>query len=85
MNEHETAVRSTGRKVARHDKERAEHVDAVVAALLAGERPTDVADWSPFTAAYLRRLAREAGVPQAPRGGRRKPKPPPAHEPSSGS
>jgi hypothetical protein len=74
VNEHEAAVRATGRKVARHDREKAEHVAAVVAALKAGERPTDVADWSPFTATYLRRLAREAGVPRAPKGGRRKPK-----------
>lgn len=74
MNDHEAAVRSTGRKVARHDRERADHIAAVVAALTAGERPTDVAEWSPFTGTYLRRLAREAGVPQAPKGGRRKPK-----------
>jgi hypothetical protein len=74
VNEHEAVVRATGRKVARHDRERAEHIDAVVAALKAGERPTDVASWSPFTPAYLRRLARQAGVPQAPKGGRRKSK-----------
>jgi hypothetical protein len=74
MNEHEAAVRATGRKVARHDRERTEHVAAVVAALLGGERPTDVAEWSPFSGAYLRRLARDAGVPKAPKGGRRKPK-----------
>jgi hypothetical protein len=28
------------------------------------ERPTDAADKSPFTAAYVRKLAREAGVPE---------------------
>jgi hypothetical protein len=74
VNDHEAAVRATGRKVARHPAERLDHIAAVVAALKAGERPTDVAEWSPFTATYLRRLAREAGVPQAPKGGRRKPK-----------
>lgn len=74
MNEHEAAVRATGRKVARHKREHDEHVAAVVAALLGGERPTDVAEWSPFSATYLRRLARRAGVPEAVKGGRRKPK-----------
>lgn len=38
---------------------------AVVAALKAGERPTDVAAWSPFTATYVRKLARKAGLPKA--------------------
>jgi hypothetical protein len=74
VTDHEAAVRATGRKVARHERERIEHVAAVVAALNAGERPTDVAGWSPFSGTYLRRLARRAGVPEAPKGGRRKPK-----------
>lgn len=79
VNEHEAAVRSTGRKVSRHDQEVADHLAAVFAALKAGERPTDVATWSPYSATYLRRLAREAGVPAPPRGGRRKPRVRPAH------
>jgi hypothetical protein len=40
-------------------------VDAVLAALRAGMRPTDVTARSPFTAAYVRRLAREAGIEPA--------------------
>lgn len=68
MDELEAAVRSTGRKVAAHEKERNAHVAAVIAALRAGKRPTDVAVWSPFTPSYLRKLAREAGVPAAKKG-----------------
>jgi hypothetical protein len=36
----------------------------VLAALRAGERPTDVAAKSPFTEAYVRKLARENGIPE---------------------
>lgn len=36
---------------------------AIVAALRAGATPTEVADRSPFTAAYVRKLAREHGIP----------------------
>jgi hypothetical protein len=68
MDEHEAAVRRTGRKVAAHERERAEHIAAVVAALKAGKRPTDVASWSPFTPAHLRKLARGAGIPPARKG-----------------
>jgi hypothetical protein len=32
--------------------------------LRGGERPTDAADKSPFTGTYVRKLAREAGVPE---------------------
>ena len=41
---------------------RAEAIAAVIAALKAGARPTDVDEKSPFTAAYNRRKAREAGL-----------------------
>lgn len=68
MDELEAAVRTTGRRVARHERERSEHIDAVVAALKGGKRPTDVASWSPFTSAHLRKLARRAGVPRAKKG-----------------
>jgi hypothetical protein len=68
MNEHEAAVKATGRRVRAHKREREAHLAAVVAALEAGERPTDVASWSPFTAAYLRKIVRGAGVPPARRG-----------------
>jgi len=70
MDEHEAAVRKTGRRVANADRWRDEHIAAVIAALKAGKRPTDVASWSPFTPTYLRKLARLAGVPAATKGGR---------------
>jgi hypothetical protein len=69
MDEHEAAVKATGRRVAAHERERAAHTAAVVAALNAGKRPTDVVSWSPYTAAHLRKLAREAGIPPASKGG----------------
>ena len=68
------AVRQSGRRYTAadkaRDKARDEHFAAVVAALLAGEAPTDVAELSPFTATHLRQVARDAGVPAA--TGRRK-------------
>jgi hypothetical protein len=45
-----------------HEKAREDLVAAVVEAPKAGERPTDVTDWSPFTATYVRKLARANGV-----------------------
>lgn len=44
-------------------------IAAVVAALKAGKRPTDVADRSPFTATYVRRVAREHGIEPRRKGG----------------
>jgi len=73
MDDVEVHVKATGRRVRRHKAERDEHIAAVVAALTAGKRPTDVAEWSAFTAAYVRKLAREAGVPPAQPGGNRQP------------
>jgi len=69
MDEHEAAVRATGRRVANAERWRSEHIAAVIAALRAGKRPTDVAAWSPFTATYLRKLVRKAGVPAATKSG----------------
>lgn len=40
-------------------------VDAVIAALKAGVSPTEVTELSPYTAAYVRKLARAAGIPAA--------------------
>jgi hypothetical protein len=40
-------------------------VDAVIAALKADISPTEVTALSPYTAAYVRKLARAAGVPAA--------------------
>lgn len=48
-----------------HDSSRAAAVEAVVEALKAGERPTDVTARSPFTAAYVRRIARDNGIEPA--------------------
>lgn len=47
---------------AAHKTARDSAIAAVVAALKAGKRPTDVAARSPFTDAYVRRVAREHGV-----------------------
>ncbi|WP_157251012.1 hypothetical protein [Nonomuraea typhae] len=54
---------------AAHDEAQQEVVDDVVAALKAGKRPTDVVEHSPFTAAHVRKLARDNGIEPAPRGG----------------
>lgn len=44
------------------DDARTEAVMAVVDALRAGNRPTEVTKRSPFTAAYVRRIARDNGI-----------------------
>ena len=71
MSKHEDAVRAATVRYAdtesAHKAARADVVKAVVAALKAGERPTDVTAWSPFTAAYVRKLARENGIEAAQR------------------
>ncbi len=48
-----------------HEKSRTTVIKAVVAALRADKRPTDVADRSPFSPAYVRRIAREHGIDPA--------------------
>lgn len=53
-----------------HEASRQAVIACVIAALKGGERPTDVVQHSPFTDAYVRRLARGKGVAPAPRGGR---------------
>jgi hypothetical protein len=45
-----------------HEHAREATIAAALDALRAGERPTDVVGRSPFTAAYIRRLARQAGI-----------------------
>jgi len=66
MSELEQAVRDATRRYQKteqaHERAREELVAAVVKALEEGERPTDVTSWSPFTAAYVRRIAREHGI-----------------------
>lgn len=54
-----------------HKEARDAAITAVVAALKAGKRPTDVAARSPFTDAYVRRVAREHGVEPARKGKRK--------------
>jgi hypothetical protein len=49
---------------AAHEESRKKIVAAVLAALRAGQRPTDVAAKSPFTETYVRRVARENGIPE---------------------
>jgi hypothetical protein len=49
---------------AEHEQARQASVAAVLAALRARRRPTDVAGRSPFEAAYVRRLARDNGIPE---------------------
>jgi len=69
MSDELEAVSKTGRKWAAadaaRDKARDEHFAAVLAALEAGEPPTDVYALSPFTATHLRGVARDAGLPAA--------------------
>lgn len=48
---------------AAHEAARDEAVAKVVAALKAGATPTEVTRRGPFTDAYVRKLAREAGIP----------------------
>ena len=50
-----------------HEQARNELVATVIEALKAGERPTDVTAWSPFTPAYIRKLARDNGIEAATR------------------
>lgn len=59
------ATRKFNRTKAAHEAAKDEVVTAVVEALRAGERPTDVAENSPFTSAYIRRIAREHGIEPA--------------------
>lgn len=61
------ATRKYERTKKAYEAAKTEAIQAALDALRAGERPTDVAEKSPFTPAYIRRLAREAGIePAAP-------------------
>lgn len=50
------------------DDAREDVAAAIVAARRAGASPTEVNQLAPFTPAYVRRLADEAGIPPAPPG-----------------
>lgn len=69
------ALHALDAATARYEATKAAHEDAredaiakALDALRAGAMPTEVADRSPFTATYLRTLARDAGIPPAPAG-----------------
>jgi hypothetical protein len=59
------ATRRYRQTKAKHDDAQEAVAAAALAALKAGHRPTDVVEHSPFTAAYIRRIAREAGIEPA--------------------
>lgn len=66
----DAATRRFRRTEQAHAAEREGTVAAVVAALRAGARPTDVAEHSPFTDSYVRRIARENGIAPRRKGGK---------------
>lgn len=55
-----------------HENARSDVISDVIAALKAGKRPTDVVEHSPFTAAHVRKIARDNGIEPSPRGGGKK-------------
>lgn len=59
------ALDAATRRYRELEKAHDEVVTAIVAALRSGAGPTEVADRSPFTATYVRKLARDAGIPPA--------------------
>lgn len=65
------ATRRYEQTEAAHEDARREAIEAVLVALRAGVGPSEVERLSPFTAAYVRRLARENGIPPAPPGPKR--------------
>ena len=73
MRQNEQAVREATTRYRQakkaHEQAREELVAVVVDALKAGERPTDVTSWSPFTATYVRKLARKHGIEAQPGSG----------------
>ncbi|MBF6138144.1 hypothetical protein IU501_34815 [Nocardia otitidiscaviarum] len=68
MDRLKAATRKHKRATESAEAARKEVLDAALEALRAGERPTDVAAASPFTPAYIRRIAREHGIDPAPPG-----------------
>src|ERR671936_402453 len=62
------ATRRYRRTEAAHEEARQEVINAVIAALRDGVGPTEVERLSPFTSAYIRKLARDNGVPPVPHG-----------------
>jgi hypothetical protein len=64
IEELEAATAAYRQTEAAHEESRKRVTAAVLAALRAGERPTDVAAKSPFTETYVRKTARENGIPE---------------------
>jgi hypothetical protein len=64
----EAATRRFRRAEEARERAKEEVAVAIVAALHAGVSPTDVANAAPFTPAYVRRIAKAAGVEPAPPG-----------------
>ena len=62
----EAGTRRYNETEAAHERSREAVTASVLAALRGGERPTDAAEKSPFTGTYVRKLAREAGIPESP-------------------
>lgn len=58
----DAATRRFRRTEKAHASERDATVRAVIEALRSGARPTDVAERSPFTGTYVRRIARQHGL-----------------------
>lgn len=65
------ATKRYRRTEAAHETAREAVIMAVVAALRGGLSPTDVERLSPFSGAYIRKLAREHAIPPAPPGPKR--------------
>ncbi|MEU4291051.1 hypothetical protein AB0E63_22740 [Kribbella sp. NPDC026596] len=55
-----------------HEAARQAVIAAALAALREGVTPNEVEELSPFTSAYVRRLARAEGIPPAPPGPKRR-------------
>ncbi|MFG1609281.1 hypothetical protein [Actinoplanes sp. NPDC049265] len=56
---------------AEHEEARKEAIEAVLDALRSGLAPVEVEQLSPFTGAYIRRIARDSGIPPAAPGPKR--------------
>lgn len=67
----ENATRRYRKTASDHEQARDATIEAVLAALRFGVAPVEVERLSPFTAAYIRRLAREQGIPPASPGPKR--------------
>jgi hypothetical protein len=65
------ATRRYRRTETAHEEARQAVIDAVVTALRANLGPSEVERLSPFTGAYIRKLAREHGIPPAGPGPKR--------------